>query len=86
MDGAAWDKQRLAGIGSDLHNDKGKVLFLFSKNVGIGYSNEVEMIVILEALCSYEGTFQKVLIVESDLQNVISRMKSDAVQPRIFQH
>lgn len=77
----------LAGIGSDLHNDKGKVLFLVSnKNVGIRYSNEAEMMVILEALCSYEGTCQEVLIVESDLQNVISWMKSDAVQPRMFLH
>lgn len=44
------------------------------------------MMVILEALCSYEGTFQEVLIVESELQKVISWMKSDAVQSQIFQH
>ena len=50
VDGAAKGKPGPAGIGGVLRNDKGEVLFMFSKNVGIKESNEAEVLAILEAL------------------------------------
>lgn len=47
------------GIGGALRNDKGFILCMFSKSVGVKDSNEAELLAILEALmifsCSFRG-------------------------------
>lgn len=50
MDGAAGGKPEMADIGRVLCNNCRVVLAMFSKHVGILESNEVEVLVILEAL------------------------------------
>ena len=50
VDGAVRGKSGPAGIGGVLRNDKGEVLLMFSKSVGIRDSNEAEVLAILEAL------------------------------------
>ena len=50
VDGATRGKPGPTGIGGVLHNNKGGVLFMFSKHVGICDSNEAKMSSILEAL------------------------------------
>lgn len=49
IDEAARGKSGPAGIGGFLLNDKGVVLYMFSKQVEIRDSNEVEVLAILEA-------------------------------------
>lgn len=66
VDGAARGKQVLAGIGGVLHNDKGEILFWFSKGVGIKDSNETKVSAILEALRIFSCSIQGRLIVKSD--------------------
>lgn len=53
MDGVALGKPGLAGTWGVLKNHKGKVLYLFSKNVAIKDSNEAGILAILEALHIY---------------------------------
>lgn len=72
VDEAALDKPGPAGIGGVLRNHKGKILYMFSKNVGGKDSNEAEILAILEAFCIYGRSFQFNLIVESDSFNVVS--------------
>lgn len=66
VDGVARSKPDLEGIGSVLWNSNGKLLFMFSKQVGVKDSSEVEVLTILEALCMSLGNFLEVLILESD--------------------
>lgn len=49
---------------------------MFSKHVGIRYSNEAEVLVILEALRIFCPTYQQHLIVESNSLNVVSWVNS----------
>lgn len=49
IDEAAREKSGSAGIGGFLLNDKGVVLYMFSKRVEIHHFNEVEVLAILEA-------------------------------------
>lgn len=46
--GASRGKPGLAGLKRVVHNCKGQVILRFSKNVGICYSNETEVLAILE--------------------------------------
>ena len=55
-----------------LRNDKGEVLLMFSKHVGVRDSNKVELLAILEALRCFSRFFHGSFIVESDSSNVIS--------------
>ena len=50
IDRVARGKSGPAGIGHVLRNSKGKVLLMFSKDVGVNESNEAKVMVILEAL------------------------------------
>ena len=59
--GAARGKPGLASIRGVLHNDKGEVLFMFSKYVGARDSNEAEVLAILEALRRFSRFFQGTL-------------------------
>ena len=61
IDGAAKGKPAPAGIGKVIMNDKGEVLFMFSKNAGIKESNEAEVLSILEALKIFFFYFQGLL-------------------------
>lgn len=54
---AAREKPGLAGIGGVLRNSKEAVLMLFSKQVSIKQSNEVDVMAILEALRLYAMFF-----------------------------
>ena len=76
VDGAARGKTRLVGIGGALRNHKGEVVHMFSKHVGMKYSNEAEVLAILEALHIYQFFFHHYLIVASDSVNAISWVKS----------
>ena len=58
VDEAAPGKPGPAGIGGVLRNHKGKILHMFSKNVGGKDSTEAEILAILEALCIYGRSFQ----------------------------
>eukprot|EP00268_Persea_americana_P022194 TRINITY_DN2206_c3_g2_i1.p1 TRINITY_DN2206_c3_g2~~TRINITY_DN2206_c3_g2_i1.p1 ORF type:complete len:101 (+),score=11.09 TRINITY_DN2206_c3_g2_i1:48-350(+) len=49
----AQGKPSLERIGGMVRNHKGEVLYMFSKHVGIKYSNEAEVLAILEALHIY---------------------------------
>ena len=51
-------------------------MYMFSKHVGIKDSNEAEILAILEALRIIHTLQHHVLIVESDLANAISWVKS----------
>lgn len=53
------------------HNDKGDILYLFSKGVGIKDSNETEVLAVFEALRIFSHSFQGRLIVESDNFNAV---------------
>lgn len=59
------------GIGDGLREDKGDVLLIFSKNVGVKESNKTEVMAILEVLQLF-FSFPDRLIVESDSSNTIS--------------
>lgn len=50
VDGAIRGKPGPDDIGGMLQNNKGEVLFMFSKHVGVCKSNEAEVFAILEAL------------------------------------
>lgn len=76
MDGTRRGKPGLAGIGGDIRNEKGEVLHLFSKHVGIQDSNEAKILAILEALHIFYSLYQQLLIVESDSSNAISWVTS----------
>lgn len=52
-DGAARGKLGHACIGGVLRNNKGEVLFMFSKSVGTKDSYEAEVVAILEALRTF---------------------------------
>lgn len=54
---------------------------MLSKDVGIKYSNEAEVLAILEALRFFTHSFQGNLMVESDLLNAISRVKNGIIKP-----
>ena len=54
------------GIGGALPNFKGKVLIAFLKPIGVK-TNEVELLVIIEALRIYSRSFHEKLFLESDL-------------------
>lgn len=68
---------RSSGIGGILCDFNGEISFLY-KHRGIKDSNEVEIVVILEALRSYVSSFlvQEPLISKSDSANVVSRVSS----------
>lgn len=51
-----------------LRNSKGKVLFVFSRHVGVKGSHEVEVLAILEARPIYPYSFRDKFIVEVILQ------------------
>eukprot|EP00268_Persea_americana_P021089 TRINITY_DN21101_c0_g1_i1.p1 TRINITY_DN21101_c0_g1~~TRINITY_DN21101_c0_g1_i1.p1 ORF type:complete len:199 (+),score=31.91 TRINITY_DN21101_c0_g1_i1:157-753(+) len=85
VDGAARGKPGPAGIGGVLCDDKGVILCLFSKSVGVRDSNEAEVLAILEALRILSSSFQGCLIVESDSSNGISWVARSMVKPWKFQ-
>eukprot|EP00268_Persea_americana_P009152 TRINITY_DN13625_c0_g1_i4.p1 TRINITY_DN13625_c0_g1~~TRINITY_DN13625_c0_g1_i4.p1 ORF type:complete len:159 (-),score=28.79 TRINITY_DN13625_c0_g1_i4:37-513(-) len=64
VDGAAKGKPGLTGIEGVLRNHKGEVIYMFSKHVGINFSNETEVLARLEALRIYHTLYQQNLIVE----------------------
>ena len=71
MDGAARGQPGLVGVGGVLRNHKGKVLFIFSKHVGIKVSKEVEVLAILEALRIYSSHSYQNILVERESSNAI---------------
>lgn len=76
MNGVARGKLRPAGIGGVLRDEKGNVLFMFSKYVGAKDSSEAGVLAILEAIHSYSCGLCDYLIIESDSSNAISWMKT----------
>lgn len=65
-------KPGLAGIGVLLRNDKGKVILMFSKHVGVRDSNEEEMTAILEgSTCLFWSLSRKISSAERSA-NVIA--------------
>lgn len=60
-----------AGIGRVLQDDKGVVLAMFPKAVGVKDSNEAELLAILEALRLFIASFQGRLVVETYSLNAI---------------
>lgn len=76
VDGVAQGKPVLASMGGVLRNHKGEVLYMFSKHFRIKDSNEIKVLVILEALCIYFTSYQHSLIVVSGSFNAISWVKS----------
>ena len=85
VDGAARGKPRLAGIEGKLCNNKGEVLFMFSKHVGVCDSNEIEVFAILEALRCLARNFLGHLIVESDSSNAMDWVSNWKPKPWKFQ-
>lgn len=79
--GASRGKPGPAGLLGVLRNCKDDILFLFSKNVGINESNEVEVLARLEALWLFSLSFQTKLIVESDSDNVVMWVSSLISKP-----
>lgn len=79
IDSAVREKPGPTGIGGVLRNDKGVVLCLFSNGVGIGDSNEAEVLAILEAPRIFSRSLR--LIVLSDSYNAISWVNSSASKP-----
>ena len=59
--GAARGKPGLASIRGVLHNDKGEVLFMFFKHVGVCEPTLAEVLAILEALRCFSRFFQGTL-------------------------
>lgn len=53
LEGEEWRKPCPAGIGGVLRNEKGEVLYMFSKHGRVKDSNEVEVLVILETFRIY---------------------------------
>ena len=80
VDGATRGKLGPAGIRGVLRNNKGEVIFLFTRNVGMKESNEAEVLAILQALQIFSSSFQGRLIVESDSSNAISWVTSQSVR------
>lgn len=58
VDGVDRRKLGLVGIGRALHNDRGEILYMFFKSVGIKDSNDSEELMILEALRIFSCSFQ----------------------------
>ena len=85
VNGAARGKLGLAGIGGVLLNDKGEVLLMFPKSVGIRDSNEVEVLAILEAFQIFLASFHGPLVVESDSTNVVGWLLKPDSRPWKFQ-
>lgn len=61
VDTVARGKHGPTGIGGVLYNDKGEVLCLFFKGVGVRDSNEAGVLAILEALRIFYRLFQRSL-------------------------
>eukprot|EP00268_Persea_americana_P018287 TRINITY_DN19084_c1_g1_i1.p1 TRINITY_DN19084_c1_g1~~TRINITY_DN19084_c1_g1_i1.p1 ORF type:complete len:125 (+),score=13.77 TRINITY_DN19084_c1_g1_i1:826-1200(+) len=57
VDGASRGNLGHAGIGGVLRNCKGKVLFMFYKNVGVYDLNEAKILAILEGLRLFSSRF-----------------------------
>ena len=85
VDGATRGKLGPAGIGGVLRNDKGEVLLMFSKSVGIRDSNEAESLAILEALRIFSTSFHGPLLVESDSTNAVGWLLKPDSRPWNFQ-
>lgn len=71
VDGATRVKLGLVGIGVVLCNRRKDVMLVFSKEVGIRDSNEVDSLKILEALWLFSTCFHGMLVMESDSSNAI---------------
>lgn len=71
MDGATRGKPGPVDIDAIIGNFEGQV-FLSSKFIGVRDSNEVEILVIVEALRLYASSLQEMLMVASDSSNVVS--------------
>lgn len=67
MDGAACGKVGPVGIGGVLRNHNGEVLYMFSKHVGVKYSDEAKFLAVLVALRIFRLSFHLILLV-----NVVS--------------
>lgn len=57
VNGATRGKPVPVGIGVSPHNDKGGVLFMYPKHVGVCDSNEAEVLAILKALHCFSRFF-----------------------------
>ena len=66
-------------------NDKGKVLIMFSKHIGVCDSNEAEVLAILEAIHLFSSYCIEALIMKSDSSNAISWVSKRKVLPWKFQ-
>lgn len=72
VDGTVKGKPGLASIAGVLWNNKGDVLFMFSKHADLRESNEVDTLSILEALMIFFYSFHGRAIVENDSTNATS--------------
>lgn len=79
--GASRGKPGPAGLLGVIRNCKDDILLLFSKNVRINESNEIEVLALLEALWLFSLSFQAKLIVESDSDNVVIRVSYSISKP-----
>lgn len=71
VDGATKVKLGLVGIGGVLCIRRRDVMLMFSRDVGIRDSNEVESLKFLEALWLFSTCFHGMLVMESDSYNAI---------------
>lgn len=76
VDGTVKGKPGLARIAGVLLNNKGDVLFMFSKHADLRESNEVDMLSTLKALMIFLYSFHGRVIVENDSTNAISWLTS----------
>lgn len=81
VDGVMRSKSGLSGLGGVLSNSKGKVLFMFSKLMGIHDSDEAKFLAILEALHYFSRFFHSSLIVDCDSSNTITRVSNRKANP-----
>ena len=69
------------GNGNVLHNCIGEILYIFSKHAGNKESSEAKVLAILEAPRIFSRSFHGLLVVKSDLSNVVAWISSTGVGP-----
>ena len=80
VDGSAFGKPGLARIGRALRDDRGWIITMFSKPIGIQESNKAELMAIFVRFknVSIQGSFRNShLIVESDSATMVSWINGD---------
>lgn len=81
VDGAARRKPGPQEIGGVLRNHKGTTSIVFSESVGVGNSNEAEILKIRRALTIKKTYRQGKLIIKGDSANAIKWAKGQIIRP-----